>query len=204
MRYDFKVVILNFLLAASALISHAQSDSVIVGFQAIASKETVLLRWTIEAGNTCNGIRIHRSADKTNFAEIGEISGVCGSTSEPVDYTFIDNSPVKNQVNYYRLEAGNTGFSRVVAVEIIAIGSEGYQVRPNPVSSETRIYFYNPGRQEHVLTLYNQNGKEVFAASTREDHFELNADMLQSGLYFFGISAEGNGAMTKGKLVVTH
>ena len=62
------------------------------------------LNWTIDAGGTCNGIRILRSTDSLIFQEVGLLEGVCGSLSFPTNYTYTDESPLVNKVNYYKLD----------------------------------------------------------------------------------------------------
>ena len=182
----------------------AQSHPILGKFYISENEGDVYLNWSIIEGSTCNGIQIYRSTDSTNFSQIGEIYGVCGSVSFEQPYDFTDNNPVKNKVNYYRLELGNQGFSQIVSVEIIDIESNGYQIRPHPANSETKIYFDNNTNREQQLILYNMNGIEVFTSTTKEDFFLLKTSFLQSGLYFFTISISGNPPTAQGKLLVQH
>ncbi|MDP2208521.1 MAG: T9SS type A sorting domain-containing protein [Bacteroidota bacterium] len=99
---------------------------------------------------------------------------------------------------------GNQGYSQIVSVEIIDIENSGYQIRPNTVSTEAKIYFDNSIKQEHQLTLYNMSGISVFTTTTKEDFFQLNSTLLESGIYLFTISTNGNLPITQGKLLVQH
>ena len=119
----------------------------------------------------CNGIQIFRSTDKINFIKIGDIAGVCGSTSAPQPYDLTDINPVKNSFNYYRLELGGSGISDIIGIEIIELEYSGYQIRPNPISTEAKIFFENNKNQEHHLTIYDTNGNQALALVTKEEFF---------------------------------
>ncbi|MBK8587450.1 MAG: T9SS type A sorting domain-containing protein [Bacteroidetes bacterium] len=80
----------------------------------------------------------------------------------------------------------------------------GYQIRPHPAITEAKIYFDNSTLKEYQLTIYTINGIEVMSTATKEDFFQLNTSLLQSGLYLFAISISGNLPSVKGKLLVQH
>lgn len=204
MNFATRIFLLLLLLSQPTKIIVAQSHPILGKFYISDSEGDVYLNWSIIAGSTCNGIQIYRSTDSISFSQIGEIAGVCGSVGFEQPYDFTDNNPVKNKVNYYRLELGNQGFSQILSVEIIDIESNGYQIRPHPANSETVIYFDNNTKQEQQLTLYNMNGIVVFTTITNEDFFQLNTSLLQSGLYLFTISLSGNLPTAQGKLLVQH
>lgn len=204
MNFATRIFLLLLLLSQPTKIIVAQSHPILGKFYISETEGSVFLSWSIIAGSTCNGIQIFRSTDSTNFSQIGEIYGVCGSVDFEQPYDFTDNNPVKNKVNYYRLELGSQGFSQVVSVEIIDIESNGYQIRPHPANTETKIYFDNNKKQEYQLILYNMNGIEVFTTTAKEDFFLLNTSLLQSGLYLFTISISGNPPTAQGKLFVQH
>ncbi|MBK6988850.1 MAG: T9SS type A sorting domain-containing protein [Bacteroidetes bacterium] len=182
----------------------AQTHPILSRFIVSEINGRAFLSWSIIAGSTCDGIQIYRSVDSANFSRIGEIAGVCGSVSFEEPYDFTDNDPIKNSINYYRLDLGNQGFSQIVSVEIIDIESFGYQIRPHPAITEAKIYFDNSTLKEYQLTIYTINGIEVFSTATKEDFFQLNTSLLQSGLYLFAISISGNLPSVKGKLLVQH
>lgn len=185
-----------------ALSSIAQDGVVQLQFSAMEVEGKVYLDWTMARGQTCNGIDIMRSADGLNFSPIGNIAGVCGSSFESVSYFFVDESPVPNQINHYRLTLGNLGPSQTLSVEIINLEGSGYQVRPNPVVDQARIYFDNDRSAEHVLTLFNLNGKALRKGTTRNDYFHLNASGLAQGFYLFRIETSDGLEKAVGRVVV--
>lgn len=180
----------------------AQTSSILSFFSGSESNGTVYLSWQVIAGSTCNGIQIQRSTDKISYIEVGNIPGICGDLTSPQDYDFIDLAPIKNSLNYYRLELGNTGYSQVLSVDVIDISENGFQVRPNPAFSITRILFENSNRASYDFKIYSVTGTLVFSASNNEDFFEFDADLLQDGLYFFTISVQGKSTKLQGKVMV--
>ncbi len=164
----------------------------------------VYLEWIIKAGNTCQGIRILRSTDSINFIQIGDIGGVCGNLSTPQGYDFTDDNPVKNKINYYRLELGGIGLSKIVAVEIIDLESGGYQVRPNPVTSDAIIYFSNPGKRNCQLNIYTLGGNEVLHKDVGITFFYISKGDLQTGLYLFTITTREGTRLVNGKFFVVN
>ena len=182
----------------------AQEATILDNFTASENNGKIFLRWVITSGSTCNGTKIFRSTDNLSFTQIGEISGVCGSSSFAKSYDFIDESPVDNLKNHYRLELGNNGYSKVVSLEITDLQNGGYQVRPNPVTSQAKIYFKNKNYENHQLKIHNQNGSFISSSYSNDDYFDFDATNLQSGIYIFTISKSGKPDKLSGKIVVQH
>jgi hypothetical protein len=168
----------------------AQTNTILENFVVSEINGSVYISWTIEAGSTCDGTRIYRSTDAVNFYQIGEIVGICGSTTGPESYNFTDYTPVKNAINYYRLELGLSGFSNTLSIEIVDIGNSGYTVRPNPITDNGKIYFENPKNLIHTLELYSSDGRKVFETSSKERYFHLSNTIVPQGFYVFNISGE--------------
>ena len=201
---SIKYFLTGIILWACVQNSFAQHNPILDNFSVFENNGKVFLNWAITLGSTCNGIQIYRSADNTNFIKIGDIAGICGSSSSPTPYNFTDNNPEKNKINCYRLELGGNGSSEILSLEIIDIASGGFQIRPNPVSTEAKIYFDNNKKQEHQFMLYNMSGISVLTTTTKEDFFLLNSVLLQSGIYLFTISTNENLPTIQGKLLVQH
>lgn len=177
-------------------------ESALDRFAASEIKGKVLLDWIITSGSTCQGISILRSTDSINFFQIGNIGGVCGNISTPQAYNFIDDNPIKNKINYYRLELGGIGLSKIIAVEIIDLQSGGFQIRPNPITDEARIYFSNNTRHNTELNVYRLNGSKVLNMQTTFEYFSIASGSLQTGIYIFTISTAGNLPFVNSKLIV--
>lgn len=175
---------------------NAQQHPLLDNFFIIESNGSVYLNWTIKGGKSCNGIRIYRSEDSTNFHQIGSIEGICGNIDFPQPYSFIDENPVENKINYYKIELGLEGFSSVLSLEIIGMGKSGSQVRPNPAKDHARVYFNNPKKNSSSLLLYNASGNVVQTQNSELDYFDLNFSGVDQGTYVYII-------LQKDKLITT-
>ena len=180
----------------------AQDGIVQLPFSATEVSGKVFLDWTMNLGQTCNGIDITRSTDNLNFSPVGNIQGICGSPFDTVSYSFIDESPILNQINYYRLQLGNLGPSKTVAIEIIDLEGTGFQVRPNPIVDVGRIYFDNDQSEEYRLTLISVDGLALRQLITRNDFFDLNVSELSAGAYIFRIESNEGLVKVVSKLMV--
>lgn len=154
-------------------------------FEANEDGTSIFLKWAVSQGQTCNGIDITRSSDGLFFEIIGRIEGVCGSPDVAVPYSFLDESPLKNQMNYYKLELGTSDFSEIISIEYNEKNEEGYQIRPNPVKDFTTIYFDNPNFDEVTLLVFDSFGRQVDEYSSKSSFIEIEVSNLTSGMYFF-------------------
>jgi len=177
-------IILIFSLFFQVLITHAQNN-ILDYFYANETEGKVFLQWSISSGETCNGIKITRSADGRVFSVIGEISGVCGEADVPVPYSFLDESPIENAISYYRLELGISNFSEVVSIQIIDKNKDGYQVRPNPIIHTGTIYFDNPNAESWTFSLFKLSGALVQKTKTYSDYIIIKPKERISGTMFF-------------------
>ena len=199
-----KLLLATMLCWVATLTAVAQHTNILNYFQATENNGKVTLNWQIFAGSTCSGIQIYHSADSINFTQIGEIIGVCGSFTEPVNYSFTDESPQQNGVNYYQLALGTTGKSITVSIKLIDITSTGYQIRPHPLNGSGYIYFDNTGSATHQLTIYNAVGHLLATKFTSANYFVLESTIYSNGLYFFAIANQLNQIRAKGKLLVAN
>jgi hypothetical protein len=196
---SFKTLLIIFILHLA--FSASSQETILDRFQAKVNNRQVLLSWTIEQGSTCNGIAITRSSDSLNFTEIGDIEGVCGSISEPVNYSFTDINPITNRKNYYRLELGDVGSSKIISIEVIALNNEGFYAFPNPGTLNTRIYFSNAQLQRAELELFSVNGSKTSEIFSDQDFFDVDLTGFNAGLYLFLIYTQNNKPVS-GKIVV--
>lgn len=178
----------------------SQQNPILGNFFIYEKNGKVYLSWQIVAGSTCNGIQIYRSNDGLNFSKVGEIAGICGSSSSAVSYNFTDEKPEPNKINCYRLELGGNGSSKILSVEIINI-ENGYQIRPNPVVNTAKIYFDNDNNEERQLSVYDANGHMVSESTTEKDFFDFSVGNLPFGIYFFTIAYKDT-VKVSGKIIV--
>jgi hypothetical protein len=186
----------------TSIAAHAQESAILSTFNGVESNGKVLLSWQIIAGSTCDGIRIFHSTDSINYTQVGEIIGVCGSFTEPVNYSFTHDMPHQNGRNYYRLQLGTLGKSPTVVVSLVDTKSAGYQIRPHPVNGAAMLYFENPNQQPHTLTVYNISGRQVEKYYTSTNAFYIQPEGAANGLYLFTIADNKENIKLKGKLLI--
>ena len=178
-----------------------QADEVLYKFFAVRQGETVYMRWTITAGNTCEDTYIERSADGIYYERIGLIGGICGNPNQAVTYEFTDTLPLINQLAYYRLELGFYGYSSAREVEFTRFNEDGFLLAPNPFSDFTRLAFENDEENEHELIISDMQGRTVQKMTSMGSEFIILRLDMNSGVYFFRI-ANSDQVLYKGKLVV--
>ncbi len=180
--------------------SYAQETDALDAISALENNGKVYLRWTMKSGSTCNGIRIYRSTDSLNYNVIGQITGICGSTTESISYTFTDENPSANKINFYAVELGNLGFSKVISVEVINF-FEPVLVRPNPVINEIELLYKNNILSTHRLQILNFQGKIMYEETDNSDRFSMNFISYPSGIYLYRLFNKENQLLNSGKIM---
>lgn len=192
-RFLFSLLFL-FSLTLSGWAQHFLLNN-FTGFQ---QDKVIYLSWTFGSGNHCNGTRVFRSDDRVVFTEIGEISGICGTSEAPVTYSFTESLPLPNTVNYYRLELGNQGFSTILDVEYFVPGKGGYSVITSQLGIEVLVD--KPPARKGVAQIFDIRGNKVdeFEFSTRR--ISVMQRQVSPGAYIFRLIYE-NGAVLSGKFI---
>ena len=193
-----------FGLLVIGITSFAQLHPILDRFDVFEASGKVYISCVISSGSTCNGIDVLRSEDSTNFITVGHIGGVCGSSSEPIAYNFIDDNPIKNKPIYYKLELGGYGYTNIQSIQIIDTKEFGFQIRPNPASESAIIYFQNSNNTEHALSILNNLGIIVLSEKTNQNFFSIDVNHIPSGVYPFSISGNTYDIEVFGKLVIRH
>ena len=158
----FQFILFLFLLNVAPVWS--QSHYILDNLSAIKDKNRVIINWTIKRGNSCIGIGIFRSVDRTNYELIGEIQGICGSTEFAQAFHFIDENPVKNKTNYYN---PNNVLHRLYIFD--AIGKRVWDSKTNgdkfPISltdlEEIEIASFNFNTTKYYYYITDNSGKKV-------------------------------------------
>jgi hypothetical protein len=198
-RMQLKKIVL--LLAFMPLFSLAQqADAVLSKFFAVQVEETVFMRWTMIAGNTCEDTYVERSSDGISYERVGLIGGICGSPDEAITFEFTDSLPLVNRTSYYRLLLGYFGYTSPKVVEFRRYNDDGFLLAPNPFSDFTRLVFENKDGLEYKLLLYSVNGMLVKELTTSGDEFILSGTDLASGLYAYRLLKEEKNIFS-GKLI---
>lgn len=202
MKSQIKKSLVLMLLISNCYVGIAQKVN-LSNFFLIPNNKQVLLYWTIDSGPTCNGISVWRSSDSINYSEIGNIGGVCGSSSSATPYNFTDDSPMLNQINFYKIRLGYSQFSEVKTVSIKYIAPGKLIIKPNPSSDNVVIEFNNDGSDKYELTITNSAGNRVYTKDNfSTDKIELNTNGWGVGTYFVTL-IESGGKIFHEKLIIT-
>jgi hypothetical protein len=156
--------------------------------------------WTIQSGNTCDGIDVERSTDSLNFVTVHHIEGICGSIDSPVSYHWFDPSPPELATAYYRLRLGFFGHSMVRSIFYGQLSGSSQRIYPNPASDKTTLVLNVRSASPIEVRLFAMNGQLVLVRSAASGpHVEVDLTGLPVGMYTYRAVAEGR--TFTGKLV---
>ena len=186
-----KKLFLAFLLFIGvSLPGVSQEHEILSYFFGLIKDDIIILKWGITGGNTCNGILINHSIDDINYEQVGEIPGICGSQIAEVPYTFIHDTPVNGQKNYYKLELGLQGSSTPLIITYFNTGENGYLLFPNPGRDEFQIVVTGSGEPIELL-FRDVSGRTTGNINSNTGEF-ITIPSLDwvSGIYFIRIIKE--------------
>jgi hypothetical protein len=133
----------------------------LVNFNGKKIANKIALSWQTASELNSSHFSIEKSTDGSNFREIGIVPG-SGTTTEPHDYEFIDESPSPG-TNYYRLRQedfdGRFEYSKVVSVNFDDGGS--VQLYPTIVNDEVNLRFNKPTEEAGRLLVFDTGGRLV-------------------------------------------
>ena len=203
LNYLKLIIILISFLKFSSLFS--QTGSISLDFFDIKQYNgNVYIDITLSQGNTCNGIIIQRSLDTIYFQKIAQFEGICGNTSSPTSYNFLDENPILNQTGYYRVKFGNNIYSEIIEILIIDSQNNEYQLRPHPANNETTLYFNNQPGVSYELMLFSVDGIKIRTSKSSTNKFFIETSTLNNGFYIFLIKQGSTNYFINGQLIVSH
>jgi hypothetical protein len=182
--------------------STAQEVPTVEAFELVQVNNEVSIFFTIGKGYTCNGIDILRSDDGVFFSPIGDISGVCGSITSPISYSFVDNQPIQNKTSYYKLNLGGLGFSETKSITVLSTTDLGYLLTPNPMQESGVVHFSNVNNELFEMQIVDLRGQLVQLSSTTEQNLTIITDNLSNGFYTFVLRNESSATVIRGKFEV--
>ena len=192
--------ILFFFILSFAHELRSQEHPIISYFNGEVYTDRVVLTWNIIGGNTCNGITIFHSNDSINYNVIGEIPGICGAVSDAEPYSFTDVSPTKNQVNYYKLQLGNQGFTTPLEVLYYETSESGFVFFPNP-SNEELFIFVNTIYQDSKIEIYDSRGKKIIDQYVESGTLKsFSSNLFEAGNYIIRL-VDGNNIISSKQMI---
>jgi hypothetical protein len=178
---------------------------------------TIELKWSTASEVNNYGFYVERkSGNENTFTEIPNsfIAGH-GSTTEPQEYSFIDNKLSTPGIYQYRLrQVDNNGlvnYSQVVSmnISVLAVNETApFEFRvdqnyPNPTNPKATIEF-SVDRVEHAtVILYDILGKQVaklFDGVANPGYYnkvEFDGSSLSSGIYFYKVTTDSHSELKK-------
>jgi hypothetical protein len=174
----------------------------IARFGLVQLGEGVRIEVTLQAGFTCNGIQLLRSADSLQFETIGLIGGVCGSTTEEVSYDFFDPQPLDGRKHFYSLLLGGRIPSEVLSIRLLDFNKIGFVMGPNPAREQVALRWQNEAEQLHYITLLSAHGQPLFNWEQRGSESELRLPALPAGIYFIRLRNSSTGAQWQQRLLI--
>ncbi len=174
----------------------------IARFALVQLGEGVRVEVTLQAGFTCNGIQLLRSADSVQFETIGLIGGVCGSSTEEVSYDFFDPQPLDGRKHFYSLLLGGRIPSEVLSIRLLDFNKIGFVMGPNPAREQVQLRFDNSSEQLMVIHLISLQGQSFYSIETKNSEAQLNVVSLPAGLYFVRLQNQSTGEFWQQRLIV--
>lgn len=175
------------------------------------NQKKVVLDWRTLYELEMNFFDIERSQDGENFTSIGQVKA-SGTTTATIDYTYTDETPLKDQ-GYYRLRLvrldGSATYSNIILVQDRSLAASSFRVYPNPaaVRDEITIEVANLKENEEVTFMITDGaGRQVHSRQVRTNELgELYLVMLvesslKPGIY--NLTVAGSNKTLNRKLVV--
>ena len=186
----------------------------LTSFTAQVSNRVVTLNWTTATELNNQMFEIERRSEDGKYIIIGYVNGH-GTTTEPQEYSYIDNT-VEIGTFFYRLKqidfGGRYAYSDVVQVDVVAPANFTLEQNyPNPFNPSTKITFNLAVDSKVSLKVFDVLGQEVtklittnMTAGVHEVIF--NASSLNSGVYFYQLEAtasDGTNFTSVKKMILT-
>ncbi|MEZ4826706.1 MAG: T9SS type A sorting domain-containing protein [Bacteroidia bacterium] len=174
----------------------------VLDFAGKESEDGVNLTWRTGWELNNDKFEVERSEDGRAFSAIGTVKG-SGTTQKPVDYHFLDETPITG-VNFYRLRQidfdGKFDYSEIVQVRVV--GQNRVSIAPNPFSGFLNIEILASGPAVSKFRLFAPDGKLVLSRNfSFEGRLSEKIDLpnLPRGVYIYQI--ENQDKTYTGKLV---
>jgi hypothetical protein len=195
---------INGIWTGSGTICSGPLPVTISSFLASVSSNNVLLKWVTEMELNNSGFDIERKNAKGNsvWQKINFVHG-SGTTNERKNYSYADRKLLVGTYQY-RLKQidynGNFNYYNLTDAVIITppLSFSITQNYPNPSNPKSKIDFEIPINGKVSIKLYNITGQELTSLvnDVKEAGYysvDFDGSNYASGVYFYRISAEGEG-----------
>jgi hypothetical protein len=182
-----------------------------LSFKANKQGEQTLLNWSTAAELNNSHFELERSLDNKDFKSIGLIKG-SGTTNMESNYSFIDETPSLNMINYYRIKQvdlnGQHSYSLILPVNFnntnisdIFGSGRNIMIYPVPASNILNISTEDTNNTSVSINVHDIAGSLLISTDTVLDKkVALNIESLASGIYFIEIR-DGNQTLFNSKFI---
>ncbi len=170
----------------------------LTNFTASVVLNAVHLNWTTATEKNNSGFEVQRKRIREDWEAISFIAGR-GTTTEPSNYSFIDDINSSGSISY-RLKQidydGSFEYTDEINVEVsLPLEFNLAQNYPNPFNPSTMISFSVAKKSNVMLSVYNILGEQVatLVNEVKESgsyQVEFNAANLPSGIYIYRLDAD--------------
>ena len=191
MQRSLPILVLSFALWPLLLMSQDPGNEILESFSAIQVGNTIQIDFSVKGGASCQGAILQRSSEGNVFEDIESIPGICGGTEFTEFYSLVDDFPLSNQINYYRVVLGNAGYSAVLGIEFVEL-EDNYRVYPQPSRDWVVIKFDNPTQSPFVLNVYTLTGGLKDSETITSNEVYLDLGLYEAGNYVFQLISTEN------------
>ncbi|MFT5762859.1 MAG: hypothetical protein ACI8X3_000274 [Saprospiraceae bacterium] len=161
-------------------------------FTAKPINRQVLLEWTTASEIQNAYFTIQRSADGSNFENIGRVAGN-GNATVISNYDFLDEKPFTGS-NYYRLgQTDYDGTETFSAIRNVRFESTDTAIKiiPNPVTKDGFQLSYSGSDDQVTFEVFDLFGKSLQSGFLQnKESKQINTSFLPNGLYLLRLSGE--------------
>jgi hypothetical protein len=156
----------------------------------------VALTWKTASEHNNDHFVIERSVDGRNFVPLGQVNTAApnGNSSQPVNYSFYDNQPVRGTC-YYKLRqfdnSGQENYGGMTAVSIDELDLNDLLLQPNPANTSVTMKFSSADEGTAQIRMFDYTGREVKASEIAIgegiNSVEMPVTDLPNGIYLVRI-----------------
>lgn len=167
----------------------------LLDFYGRAEADAIALYWTTSTELNNDYMAVERSQNGIDFEEIGQVEGK-GTTTEPQQYTFVDNHPISG-TNYYRLRQvdydGAVAYHPVISVLFDKPLAFGMKISPNPARETLQVDWSLPKTQDGLLRVFDMQGQLLSqrAIAHGSGRYNLPIRNLPAGIYVLQLEQGG-------------
>lgn len=165
----------------------------LLGFQVQNENERVKLSWQTATEHQNDFFEIQRSTDGTDFEIIGKIAGA-GESLEVLNYEFVDERPIENQKNYYRLRQvdfdENFSFSNIEFIDLKRDKIE-FEVFPNPTADFVSLKISDVEFENLEVKILNATNQTILSKIISYQNETIDLSGLPNGFYTICMENKG-------------